>query len=193
MNWLDLVLLLGVAVAIFVGYEIGLLKVGVALGAGLVGLLLAGKYYAPMGGWLEALFQEGPARIVAFFFIFLASAAVVLWVAYLLREAVTITFADMVSKLGGAALGIVLGGLLMGLVVLLLFRFTTVPVEIPVGLERTQLATVAQAYRSQSPSRQSMAETLEGSALASFLIREIPALPGFIPSDFDPARELAFR
>ena len=126
-------------------------------------------------------------------FIFLASTIVLLWVAYLLREVVTITFADMVNKLGGAALGMALGGFIMGLVVLLLFRFTTMPVEIPGGLDRPQLAEVAAAYRDESSSRQSIAKTMEGSPLASFLIREIPALPGFLPQDFDPARELTFR
>ena len=42
MNWLDLVLLVGAIAAIFVGYQTGLLKVALTLGAGVMGLLLAG-------------------------------------------------------------------------------------------------------------------------------------------------------
>ncbi|MBI4297739.1 MAG: CvpA family protein [Chloroflexi bacterium] len=193
MNWLDLVIVVGLATVIFLGFELGLLRVAVLLGACLIGILMAGRYYEPLGQWLEAMFREGPARIVAFLFIFLATAAVVIWAAYLLKNVVSISFAEVVSRLGGASLGMAVGILLMGIVIILLFRFATMPVEIPKGLQRAQLVEVARAYRAESSPRQAMGNALEGSALSSFMIREIPSLPGFLPADFDPARELAFR
>ena len=66
MNWLDIVVLLVIIVGTFVGLKIGLIKAAFSVAGIIVGVILAGRFYSPLAGFLSFIPQDGVAQIVAF-------------------------------------------------------------------------------------------------------------------------------
>ena len=47
MNWLDIVIIVALAISTFLGLKIGIIKALLSLAGLIVGVILAGRYYAP--------------------------------------------------------------------------------------------------------------------------------------------------
>ncbi|GAI34600.1 unnamed protein product, partial [marine sediment metagenome] len=66
MNWLDIVILVIIAIATFLGLRIGIIKAALSLAGLIVGVILAGRYYIPFSQQLSFIPQASIAKIVAF-------------------------------------------------------------------------------------------------------------------------------
>jgi len=114
MNWLDIIILVVVGIATFLGLKFGLIKIALSLVGVLVGVLLAGRFYTPFSEILSFIPHEGAAKIVAFAIILVGVMAVAALLAKFLKWAASIVMLGWVNRLGGAAVGLVLGALFCG-------------------------------------------------------------------------------
>ena len=106
MNWLDIVILVALAIAAFMGLRMGLIKAVLLLVGIIVGVVLAGHYSGPLGERLTFISSEGVAKVVAFAVIMLAVLAVAAIAAALLTWAAKVVMLGWVNRLGGAVLGL---------------------------------------------------------------------------------------
>jgi membrane protein required for colicin V production len=158
MNWLDIVILVAIAGAAFLGLRMGLIRAVLILVGIIVGVVLAGHFSGPLGERLSFIPSEGVAKGVAFAIILLAVLAVAAIVARLLTWAAKVVMLGWVNRLGGAVLGLLLGALFCGALLAMWVHF--------VG----------------------MAETIAESAIATILLDRLPMVLALLPGEFDGVR-----
>ena len=111
MSWLDIVILVIVAVATFLGLKIGIIKAVLALAGLIVGIILAGRYYVLLSEQLSFIPQAGVAKIVAFAIILIGVMVIAVVLARLLKGVASVTMLNWVNHLGGAVFGLALGAI----------------------------------------------------------------------------------
>jgi membrane protein required for colicin V production len=158
MNWLDIVILVVIAVAAFAGLIVGLIAAGLSLAGIIVGIILAGRYYLPFSQHLGFIPEENIARIVAFAIILVGVVLIALVLAMVLRWAFSLIKLGWIDRLGGAVFGLAAGTLLCGAVLAMWVKF--------VGA----------------------GASVTGSALASILLEHFPVVLGLLPAEFDAVR-----
>ncbi len=114
MHWLDIVIIVVVAITTLIGLKIGLIKAVLSLAGLIVGVILAGRYYVPLAEQLAFIPQATLAKIVAFAIILIAVMIIAGVLARLLKWAASVMMLGWVNRLGGAVFGLVLGALLWG-------------------------------------------------------------------------------
>ena len=114
MSWLDIVLLVVIAIATFLGFRTGIIKAVLSLAGVIVGVILAGRYYVPLSEQLTFITHAGAAKIVAFAIILIVVMIIAGVAASLLKWAASIVMLGWVNRLGGALFGFVLGAILCG-------------------------------------------------------------------------------
>lgn len=125
MNWLDIVLIVVLALFILSGLIQGFIRTALALAGLIVGIFLAGRYYVAFGNWLP-IANTNIANIVAFAIIFIAVMVAAVLLAFFLRRIISLVMLGWADKLLGALFGLVLGALFCGAVLTLLTRFLTI-------------------------------------------------------------------
>ncbi|MGD9117648.1 MAG: CvpA family protein [Dehalococcoidia bacterium] len=158
MNWLDIVILVVLAVATFGGMIIGLIGSALFLVGIIVGVMLAGHYYLPFSQHLGFISSESVAQIVAFAIILVGVMLIALVLALVLRWGFSLVRLSWLDRLGGAVFGLAAGLLFCGAVLAIWVKF--------VGI----------------------GTTVSGSALASFLLEHFPVVLGLLPAEFDTVR-----
>ena len=203
MNWLDIVIIVILALALLWGMKTGLLGAVVSAVAVLVGWLLAGQYGDDVGELFgDSLSNDTLVTVVSYAIIIVASLVVARIVWRILRPILTIAtlgLTGMVDKLGGLVLGLVVGVVISGALVMGMARFTydfEVP-EIP-DLSGIPGGSVTGALEERLPdpeeTRQAVEDALTESAIVPVFIDITDALPadafGFVPSDFKAALDI---
>ena len=158
MNWLDIVILVMVAIATFLGLRIGIIKAVLSLAGLIVGIILAGLYYVPLAEQLPFIPQADVAKVVAFAIILIGVMIIASVLAKLLKWAASAVMLGWVNRLGGAAFGLVLGALLCGALLAIWARFLGV------------------------------AEIISDSSLAVILLDRFPVVLALLPDEFDAIR-----
>ncbi len=125
MNWLDIILIVVLALFILSGLIQGLIRTALALAGLIVGILLAGRYYVAFGNWLP-IANTNIANIVAFAIIFIAVMVAAVLLAFFLRRIISLVMLGWADKLLGALFGLVLGALFCGAALTLLTRFLNI-------------------------------------------------------------------
>jgi len=115
MSWLDLVIVVVLAVGAFLGLRMGIIKAILSLAGVIVGVVLAGQYYVALADALP-FFSEtsSAAKIVAFAIILIVVMAIAVVAARFLKWAASAMMLGWGNHLGGAALGLVLGAIFCG-------------------------------------------------------------------------------
>lgn len=115
MSWLDAVVIVVLAIATFLGLRIGIIKTVLSLVGVIVGVVLAGQYYAPLADILP-FFSEtsNVAKVVAFAIILIGVLIVAAVLARLLKWAASVVMLGWVNHLGGAVFGLILGAMFCG-------------------------------------------------------------------------------
>jgi membrane protein required for colicin V production len=121
MNWLDIVILVVIAVATFSGLIIGLISAALSLAGIIVGIMLAGRYYLAFSQHLG--FSENVAQIVAFAIILFGVMLIALILALVLRWAFSLINLGWLDRIGGAVFGLAAGTLLCGAVLAMWVKF----------------------------------------------------------------------
>jgi membrane protein required for colicin V production len=158
MNWLDIVILVVLAIAVVTGLKMGLIKAVLLVVGIIVGVVLAGHYSGPLGERLTFISSEGVAKGVAFAIIMLAVLAAAAIVAALLTWATRLVMLGWVNRLGGAILGLFLGAFFCGALLVMWVHFL------------------------------GMADVIADSAIATVLLDRLPMVLGLLPAEFDSVR-----
>ena len=114
MNWLDIVIIVVIAVSAFMGLRVGLIKAVLSLVGVIVGVILAGRFYVPLSEQLTFIPHEGAAKIVAFVIILVGIMIIASILAWLLKVAASLVMLGWVNRAGGAVFGFVLGAIFCG-------------------------------------------------------------------------------
>ena len=188
MNWVDYMLLALLVASLFMGMRTGLIETAfVAVGA-LIGWQLAGQFADDIG----AIFEGTPVAdtwvtVISYFIIIVLTMAMVRYIAKFVKPLLTVFtvgLSAMVDKLGGLALGLVMGLVIVGAVIILLARFTY-DFELPQeGITSEVTSRVPQIEET----RKGLENSLVASTIVPVFIDIADAIPGnalgFVPSDF---------
>ena len=144
--------------AIFLGLRIGLIKALLSLAVLIVGIILAGYYYAPLSQRLTFIPQDSVAKVVAFAIILIGVMVIASIAARFIKWAVSAVMLGWVNYLGGAIFGLALGALLCSAL----------------------LATWGKFF--------DVADIISQSSLAVILLDRFPAVLALLPDEFDTIR-----
>jgi len=114
MNWLDVVIIAILIISTILGLRTGIIKAVLSLAGLIIGVILAGRYYAPLAEQLAFIPQAGVAKIVAFAIILIGVMVIAGVLASLLKWAASIVMLGWINRLGGAIFGLVLGAIFCG-------------------------------------------------------------------------------
>ena len=114
MSWLDIVLLVVLAVATLIGLKTGLIKTILSLVGMIIGVILAGNLSDPLAERLTFISHAGTAKVVAFAIILIAVMIIASMIARFLKWATSLVMLGWVNRLGGAVFGFLLAGIFCG-------------------------------------------------------------------------------
>jgi membrane protein required for colicin V production len=154
MNWLDIVLLIIMAVFTVMGIKQGIIKVLFTLVGGIVGVILAGRFSESLGDKLSFISNSGTAKIVAFVLILVVVMIIAAILAMVIKKIAETILLGWINRLGGGILGLVLGALFCGAVLAMWLKF-----------------------RGDS-------DVITGSVISDFLINKFKIVLGLLPGDF---------
>jgi len=122
MNWLDIVIIIGVALLGFAGLRQGLIRTVFGIAGLIGGIFLAGRYYDELAAFL---FPSGATwgNIAAYAIIAVATLVVAGVIGWLLAKLVNFAALGWLDKLVGLILGIVIGGLLCAAILAIVVKF----------------------------------------------------------------------
>jgi len=115
MSWLDIVIIVPLAIPTFLGLKVGIIKAVLSLAGVIVGVVLAGQYYVALADVLP-FFSEtsNAAKITAFAIILIVVMVIAIVLARLLKWAASVVMLNWVNQLGGAVFGLMLGAIFCG-------------------------------------------------------------------------------
>ena len=160
MNWLDIVLILVLALFAFLGFRSGIIRAALILAGLVLGVFLGGRLYVPFANLLSFIPSVTAARVVAFIIIFIAVLAAAVVAAFLLRKTIATIKLGWADRILGALFGLVAGALICGATLALLAHFFNIE------------GTVSQSW------------------IASLLLDRVPVLFALLPDEFDAVRSL---
>ena len=158
MNWLDIVIIVAIAITALIGLRIGIIKAVLSLAGVIVGVILAGNYYIPLAEQLSFIPQASVAKVVAFAIILIGVMLISAVLARLLKWAASVVMLGWVNHLGGAIFGLVLGAIFCSAILAIWAKFL------------------------------GMNEIIAESALAALLLDKFPMVLTLLPSEFDVIR-----
>ncbi len=158
MSWLDIAIIVAIAISTLIGLRIGLIKIVFSLAGLIAGIILAGRYYLPLAEQLSFIPQPGVAKIVAFAIILVGVMLIASVVASLLRWITSVTMLGWVNHLGGAVFGLVLGAIFCGALLVIWVKFL------------------------------GAAAAISDSNLAPILVARLPMVLALLPDEFDAVR-----
>ncbi len=115
MSWLDLVIVVVLALGAFLGLRMGIIKAVLSLAGVIVGVVLAGQYHVALADALPFFSETSSvAKIVAFAIILIVVMVIAAVAARFLKWTASAMMLGWVNHFGGAALGLVLGAIFCG-------------------------------------------------------------------------------
>jgi len=158
MNWLDIIIIVLIAIPTLIGLRIGIIKAALSLAGVIVGVILAGRFYVALSEQLTFIPQENLAKIAAFAIILIIVMLVAGILASVLKWLASIVMLGWVNRLGGAVFGLVLGAIFCGVL----------------------LAIWAKLLGPEGP--------ITESGLAMLLLYRFPMVLALLPEEFDAVR-----
>ncbi len=158
MSWLDIVVLVPLVITTLLGFKTGLIKAVLSLVGVIVGVILAGRFYAPLSQILTFIPQETVAKIVAFAIILIGVMVAASVLARLLKWVTSMMMLGWVNRLGGAVFGLLVGAITCGAL----------------------LAAWVSFFGIAGP--------IADSILARVLLDQFPVVLALLPSQFDAVR-----
>ncbi len=210
MNWLDIALIVILVLGLLWGMKTGLIgAIFTAVGI-LVGWVLAGQVADDIGGLFESsLNSDTLVTVVSYAIIIIASVVIIGFIGKIAKPILTtatLGMSGMVDKLGGLALGLVIGLAIAGVFITGMARFAynftiqTPGVEaVAPGITGTAIGGQAAALGDVSlpivdDKKQAVEDSLTESTIVPIFMDIQGALPadalGFIPADFALALDI---
>jgi len=156
MSWLDLVIVVVLAVGAFLGLRMGIIKAVLSLAGVIVGVVLAGQYYVALADVLP-FFSEtsNVAKVVAFAIILIGVMIIAVVLARLLKWAASVMMLSWVNHLGGAVFGLALGAIFCSALLAIWIKWLGV------------------------------GSTITESIVSAFLLEKFPLILALLPDEFD--------
>jgi uncharacterized membrane protein required for colicin V production len=218
MNWLDITLIVIMALGLFWGLKTGVISaIFTAIGVA-VGWILAGQLADDIGGFFESsLNSDTLVTVVSYAVIIIGTMIVVSFIGKILKPMLTILtlgMAGMVDKLGGLVMGLVIGLAIAGVFITGMARFAynfTIPTPdieaVAPGITGTAIGgqaagAVGSAVESLGDlslpfvdgKKEAIEDALTASTIVPIFMTIRDAIPGdtmgFIPADFDTALDI---
>lgn len=123
MNWLDIVIIVLLAITTLIGLWVGIIKAVLSLAGLIVGVVLASRFYVPLSERLTFIPQAAVAKIVAFALILIAVMVIAFVLARLLSWIISMMMLGWVNHLGGAVVGCLLGILICAVLLAIWIEF----------------------------------------------------------------------
>ncbi len=158
MNWLDIVIIVAIAITTLIGLKVGIIKAVLSLAGLIVGVILAGRYYIPLSEQLSFISETGVAKIVAFAIILIGVMVIAGVLAWLLKWVASVMMLGWVNRVGGAIFGLVLGAIACSAVLAIWVKF--------LGIDRAVTESI----------------------LATILLGYFPMILALLPDEFDAVR-----
>jgi membrane protein required for colicin V production len=158
MNWLDIVIIVLIAVPAVLGLMAGVVKALFITVGVIVGVVLAGRLSDSLGGALTFISNPGTAKVVAFAFILIAVIIIAIVLAKVVKWALSAVMLGWVNRLVGAILGAFLGFVFCGAMLTMWVKFL------------------------------GFSGVFENSLLAGVLLNGFPIVLGLLPSEFHSVR-----
>ena len=114
MNWLDIVIIVVIGLATFIGVRKGIIKMALTLAGLVLGIFLAGRYYVPFSERLTLISSPVWAKVAAFAIIFIGVMVLAAVLAHLLEKVASVIMLGWANRLVGAILGFVVGAMFCG-------------------------------------------------------------------------------
>ena len=158
MNWLNIVIIVALAISTFLGLRTGIIKAVLSLAGLIVGVILAGHYYVPLSEQLSFIPQAGVAEVVAFAIILIGVMVIAIVLARLLKWAASVVMLGWVNHLGGAFFGLALGAIFCSALLAIWVKWLGV------------------------------GSTITESIVAAILLDKFPLILALLPDEFDTIR-----
>jgi len=123
MNWLDIVLLILLAIPVFIGLRQGLIRAVLTLVGLIIGVVLAGYCYKPVSNIFGFINKEKVAYILAFLLILVLVMVVAFLLARLLKAIISAVMLGWVDNVGGAVLGFLSGFIFLSAILATIVKF----------------------------------------------------------------------
>ena len=188
MNWLDIVIIVILAVLALLGLKRGLIKSLVPLVAIILAVALTGRFQGPVAERLTFISSESAARVVAFVIIVIVIFAGVYILGSMLRKILGMALLGWADRLGGALFGFATGWIVCSMLVVLLARYVALPVELP-ELPVGGLNESIESQLDLEGIRQTVYNTIDNSWLANTQMESVPIILGLLPEEFDAVRD----
>ena len=190
MNIYDWVIIATIAVAALIGMSKGAVTMALGVVGIFVAMLLGGQFAAPLvRNFTDSVDSEAIATVIGYGIIFLLVFIAMGYVARFVRVGLTVTMLGWVDKLGGVALGVVVGFMLSIGITMVAARYTYV---IDSTSESGGATALVDRYLSDL-GRDRLDRELTESELVSVLIDVRNAVPGevlgLVPNDFNLAMD----
>ncbi len=114
MNWLDIVIIVLIAIPTLIGLKTGIIKAALSLAGVIIGTILAGNYYVALAEQLTFISQANLAKIAAFAIILIGVMLIAGVLAAVLKWIASAVMLGWVNRLGGAIFGFALGTVFCG-------------------------------------------------------------------------------
>jgi membrane protein required for colicin V production len=114
MNWLDIVILIILAISVFMGLKTGLIKMLISLAGLILGIFLAGRLYQSLANHLTFISSEKAAQIVAYLIILFVVLIIAAIIAWLLTRMISAILLGWVNRGGGAVVGLLISAIFIG-------------------------------------------------------------------------------
>lgn len=162
MGWLDIVLIVVIALSAFFGLRTGLIKAVLTLTGMIIGIILAGRLSPVLAEQLTFISDENIAKIIAFAVIFVTILLIALILSSVLKWIAKIMLLNWVNHIGGAVFGLIMGSIFCGALLVMWIMWV-------------------------GPS-----ETITESIVAAFLIDQLPLVMALLPEEFDSVRSFFY-
>lgn len=139
MGWIDLAVLILLAVAVFIGFRKGLVQEIVGIAALVAAFVAAVLFNRPAANLLRGVVPAIPEQIaptVGFIIVFLAVFLAITIAGWLMSKLIKATPLDLADKLGGMAVGLLKGALIIS-VLLLLLAMVPLPKDVSARMDRS--------------------------------------------------------
>jgi len=158
MNWLDIVVLVVIAISTVIGLKVGIIKAFFAVAGVIIGVFLAGRFSGSLADRLSFISDADVAGVVAFAVILIAVMIIAIILAVVIKWATSAVMLGWINRLGGAVLGLILGAIFCAALLTMWVNF------------------------------QGISSAVSGSFLARFLVDKFPIVLALLPAEFDSVR-----
>jgi len=163
LNGLDIVIIIFLVITAIIGFSKGLIETVSTLVGIILGVVLAGCFSGPIADWLStALRNPIQVKIAGFAIIIIVFLIISLIISLLLSKLLSLLLLGWVDRLGGAVLGLVIGGLVCSAILTPITKHNFVGIE----------------------------GTVQGSSLASFFVDHFNIVLPILAKGFDSAHQL---